>query len=298
MPYRFESGETVPAAIRRISAEQIDSALEALHARKPANRDTAVHEARKCIKKLRALLRLVEDEVGDAFEKENTRLCDLGRTLSPFRDAAAMLQTFDELNEKYGAELAAGSFQSIRGGLLAHKNRGERRQNLKIALQSTSKDLAAAKGRIKRLRLGKTGFQAIAPGIERAFRRGHIAMRQAHKQPTAENLHAWRRRVKDHWYHTRLLNDLWPDVMDGYEAALKSLEDKLGTDHNLDILTQHIQAEPDFFATPEQVKACIAAIHHFQEDLQKKARHIGLRVYAEKPGTLIGRLRDYWSVWA
>jgi len=298
MPYRFESGESVPAAIRRIAAEQVDDALKALRARKSASRDEAVHEARKSIKKLRALLRLVEDELGDAFEKENTRLRDLGRKLSAFRDAAAMLQTFDELNDKYGSELAPGSAQSIRGGLLAHKNRGERRENLKIALQSVSKDLSAAKSRFKRLRLGNNGFESIAPGIERAFRHGHTAMRQAQKHPTAENLHAWRRRVKDHWYHVRLLNDLWPDVMDGYEAALKSLEDKLGMNHNLDILTERIQAEPDFFATPGQVKACLAAICHFQEDLQKKARHTGQRVYAEKPGALMKRLRDYWSVWA
>jgi CHAD domain-containing protein len=296
VPYRFEAGESITEAVRRISGEQIDTAVKSLNG-KTADRDEAVHEARKCIKKLRALLRLTKDELGDAFDKENARLRELGRNLSPYRDAAAMVQTFDELAEKYGAELDAHTAGSIRGGLLAHKNRGERRQSLKLVLQTAAKELIAAKRRIRRLPVKATGFAAIGPGIERAFREGRDAMRKAHKQPTAENLHAWRKRAKDHWYHVRLLNDLWPDVMGGYEAALKSLEDDLGTNHNLDILMQRIKAEPDFFATPEQVDACLQAISHFQGKLQRKAHHSGRRVYAEKPAALLGRLGAYWSIW-
>lgn len=297
MSYRFERGEAIPKEIRRIAAEQIDSALEKLNG-KAAARDEAVHEARKCIKKLRALLRLVEKELGEVFETENTRLRDAGRVLSAFRDAATMVQTFDEVREKRGKELSTEGADAIRAGLLAHKSRSERRDNLKAVLESTAKELRAAKSRSKRWPLQNDGFGAIAGGVKRAFRRGRKAMDEAHRNPSPETFHAWRRRVKDHWYHVRLLNKVWPEVMDGYEASLKSLEDKLGMDHNLNVLADKLKSEPEFFATPEQIEAAVNAIAGLQKELQQESREIGLRVYAEKPRALARRLEAYWSAWA
>ena len=59
---------------------------------------------------------------------------------------------------------------------------------------------------------------------------------------TAQDLHDWRKRVKDHWYHVRLLAGLWPDVMTSFEWTLKDLETKLGDHHNLEVLKERIQA--------------------------------------------------------
>ena len=38
-------------------------------------------------------------------------------------------------------------------------------------------------------------------------------MRQARKRPGDRQFHDWRKRVKDHWYHCRLLKYLWPEPM-------------------------------------------------------------------------------------
>ena len=47
-------------------------------------------------------------------------------------------------------------------------------------------------------------------------------------QARPERCHEWRKRAKDHWYHIRLVEDLWTEVMEGYEKSLKDLETVAG----------------------------------------------------------------------
>ena len=67
MAYRFRHGESVPDAIRRVAREELRSAVRSLTGRGAKNRDEAVHEARKSVKKLRALLRLVQSELDESY---------------------------------------------------------------------------------------------------------------------------------------------------------------------------------------------------------------------------------------
>ena len=69
MSYRLELNESLPDGIKRIVKEQIDQALEQLR-ESPEGRNEAVHDARKRFKKIRAVLRLVRDEIG---EKQSVR---------------------------------------------------------------------------------------------------------------------------------------------------------------------------------------------------------------------------------
>src|SRR6266516_4013585 len=77
-PYRLKGDETIADGVRRVATAQLDDALENL--RDPSrDRGEAVHEARKDLKKVRAILRLVRDRVGDDLYKvENRRLRDAG----------------------------------------------------------------------------------------------------------------------------------------------------------------------------------------------------------------------------
>jgi hypothetical protein len=62
----------------------------------------AVHEARKDLKKLRAVLRLVRDDLGDAvYRSENVRFRDAGRMLSGARDAHVRVETLAALRERF-----------------------------------------------------------------------------------------------------------------------------------------------------------------------------------------------------
>jgi hypothetical protein len=67
MPFRFKKSETAQKAVRRVGAERVRVALKGLE---KAHRPTSIHNVRKEIKKLRALLRLVRGELGrDGYRK-------------------------------------------------------------------------------------------------------------------------------------------------------------------------------------------------------------------------------------
>ena len=64
MPYRLKPHKPIQGQVRRIAVKQFDLAAAALGGRGgPAS--GAIHEARKHIKKVRALLRLVRPAIGD-----------------------------------------------------------------------------------------------------------------------------------------------------------------------------------------------------------------------------------------
>ena len=68
MGYTLEQDEGFSNGVKRTVLEQIDKALDHL---KPTvrDKDAAIHDARVCIKKIRALLPLMRDSLGDKTYK-------------------------------------------------------------------------------------------------------------------------------------------------------------------------------------------------------------------------------------
>ena len=77
-----------------------------------------MHEARKDMKKLRALLRLARGELGEEiFGRENACFRDAARELAGTRDADVMLETLDAL------DLPAGLGGELRKAIQAERAR-------------------------------------------------------------------------------------------------------------------------------------------------------------------------------
>src|SRR3954453_7178467 len=113
MSYRFVKRETVPDGLRRIARERIENALAELRGETDSSPEEAIHEARKDMKKLRAVLRLARDELGDdVYRRENACFRDAARKLSGVRDADVMLATFKGVD---------GSFPQLRASLKEHR---------------------------------------------------------------------------------------------------------------------------------------------------------------------------------
>ena len=65
MNYQLRRNQTLGANLRRICRKQVEGALEIVRGEREAN-DTPVHETRKHLKKARAALQMVSDEIGRA----------------------------------------------------------------------------------------------------------------------------------------------------------------------------------------------------------------------------------------
>jgi CHAD domain-containing protein len=302
MAYRLKRGEPVPEGIRRIAAEELADAARRLTAARPATRDEAIHEARKSVKKVRALSRLMRPELDGEYSRINRRLRNAGRQLSQLRDAGAIIETFDKLRKKYQDELGANSLLSIRRALAARKRQTERSISvLEVLRQSAASITAIGKG-VKKWQLHTDGFTALHPGLHETFRRARKAMSRAKKNPLHENCHEWRKRVKDNWYQIRLLEDLWTDVMqtDAIQADAKSLKDLetwLGDDHNLVVLHSQLTDSPEAFGKGGDLKILAGLIGKYQKELRENALSLGEQIYRKKPRDYVRRMKELWDAW-
>jgi len=295
MAYRLERDESVVTGLKRVMSDEIDSASKHLSDKK-TNRDTGIHEARKSIKKVRALLRLMRAELGDTFAEENARLRDIARRLSELRDAFAIISTLDDLKKQYSKD-AGMKLRSIRAGLSRKRLESSRPEEITSVLEDAAAALKKAGKRVKTWPLQTDGYGAIAPGFEQIYRDGRKALQRARKDPTPENFHELRKRVKDHWYHVRLLENLWTGMMTAYEKSLKDLETWLGNDHNLVVLKERILAEPAYYGKQKDIELLVELADRYQKDLRDNSLALAERVYEEKPRELTRRMNHLWDTW-
>ncbi|HEY6776014.1 MAG TPA: CHAD domain-containing protein [Thermoleophilaceae bacterium] len=284
--YKLKAGEAVPRGIARITRGRIDHALDELEGRTDSSPEEAVHEARKDMKKLRAVVRLVRAEIGDhAYRRENECFRDAGQELSGVRDADVMLSTLAKLE----GEIPDATAGDLRQALEAHKLRtagGARQQ----ASAQVVKILTTARRRVGRWPLDEDGFEAVAGGLERIYRRGRKDFRRARAEPTTENLHEWRKRAKDLWYHLTILRTAWPPVMDALADEAHSLSERVGDDHDLAVLLAWAEEH-----APASAAAIGAPVERRRAELQAGAFELGARLYADKPGAFMRRLERWWE---
>ena len=284
----------MPEGIRRVVDEELESAVSVL---KAGPRDESIHEARKSVKKIRGVLRLVRGELGPVYQEENGRFRAIGQKLSELRDAAALLEVFDHITGEGNRDSASARQHKVRRGLERAKRELEQKLDRSRVARQASGVFRSAKGRVARWPLRHDGFGALAPGLEDIYRRGRKALKSARKTGNAVNFHDLRKRVKDHWYHVRLLESTWTEVMQAHEASLKELETWLGDDHNLVVLREKLEAQPDEFGGEEEVRAFLNLVETKQAELRRNSLSLAERVYSEKPRVFVRHLENLWQAW-
>lgn len=91
MSYRVRPDRALDGEVHKAAAHQLGKAIAVLTDR-PQGLHEAVHAARKNIKRVRALYRLIAPIAREFQQHENDRLRDMARSLSGLRDATALIE--------------------------------------------------------------------------------------------------------------------------------------------------------------------------------------------------------------
>jgi CHAD domain-containing protein len=303
--YRFLSRDaSVEAGLRRIALEQVDCALGAVDAalRHPRGKaaETAVHEARKSGKKLRALLRLVRpvfDSPAGGYSAENARLRDAAAALSPLRDGDVLLETYDALLGAFADEVKPKTFAGARRCLVRNRKQAAEARDLPADLRRLRAELKAAQERVHDWRLSADGWAALEGGLGALWKDARQAMREARADPADEPMHEWRKAVKYHWYHARLLAPIWPDGIAAHCAAADRLGDLLGKHHDLAVLRATLDRDPKRFGKARAVELLRNLARRRQETLAAEAFLLGARLLTESRKGLLRRWGAWWDLW-
>ncbi|TWU65786.1 CHAD domain protein [Crateriforma conspicua] len=315
MSYRLKPGETAAHMTRRVAKEQIREAL--LEIRSPETDDAEkVHQLRKRCKKIRGLLRLARPAMPKAYDRENARFRDLARKFSELRDAKTQLTTLDQIATEIpstdSTKLTEAYLQARH--LLQHeraeirqaqslKNPADRSVSSKPEPQSIWQDarteLQQALRGIDRWkwRDGKRGsFESLGEGLQKTLHRAHDAMRIATEDPSTDHMHQWRKRVKYHWYHLRLLQPIWKQGLAGNRDDAKKLAEVLGDLHDVDVLGETLRRFQKDGELPSGADKLIRHLDDRRNQLSRKAVRRGRRLFAESPAAFRKRCRVYWKL--
>jgi CHAD domain-containing protein len=285
MAYRFKLDESVRKGFRRIACEQIDLALGELGVEAASAK--AIHESRKALKRLRALIRSCAPALGTkTAHRHNAKIRDIARLLSSRRDADVAIETIGKLEERFGAagEEAMRPVRSHVAALIpeaATPFDARARDAIRTMLIAERKQLGKAqfKGR---------GVDRLMDGVEVSYRKGRTALKAAYKAPS--DLHELRKTVQTHWRQMALLSRAWPEEFAARVAAARELSQLLGDDHDIALL-KHRAVD---LAGAERDAVC-RMCEERQTELRQAAQFRAERLYAEKPRSFRARVSEVWS---
>ena len=291
--YRLGREEDVEKGIRRIARGRVDDALERLEAARTDDFATGVHEARKNLKKLRSLLRLVRKGLGEAgYREASSQFREAARSLSGARDAEVKLQTLTALEERFPGELPDATLDPLRAALEAERPGNASAADL-LALERAEQKIRSGRAGIARWQIDG-GPKLISKGVERSYRRGRKMLAKVREDPTDHNVHEWRKRVKDLWYELRIVEESEPEVVKVQADLAHDVSTLIGDHHDLAILAEDVAARPEGLGGREERDALIARIDKRQSELVEEAIGLGKKLYAKKPKKFLRRigLRD------
>lgn len=295
MSYLFEQDLSLEENTRRVACEQIDDGISHIDERDLTDGET-VHDLRKRCKKLRALLRLVRSDLDEVFVFENAWYRDTSLELSQIRDAEVTIEAFDLLIPETERQDLPKFFCAIHQILLDRRDSilGERGR-IESRLEFVRDRFTDGRNRIDEWTIERDDFSLLREGLERTYRRGRKAMDRAYSRPTDENFHEWRKRVKDHWYHVRLLESSWTHMMTAYTEEIYRLSQYLGDDHDLGLLRKWMMVDSGGLGSKEAIQFVLRRIEKKRTGLRDYARPLGEKIYAEKPTQLGRRFESYWE---
>ncbi|MGI9614005.1 MAG: CHAD domain-containing protein [Acidimicrobiales bacterium] len=321
MAYSLRRGEPIDEAATRIIRDQTNAALAVLLTAQTSERSTVALEARKRCKKVRGVLRLVREPLGDQYRVTDQAYRAVAHALAARREAEANLATFDRLLAASPREaIPPDRFCLIREEL-ARRAAATCEPAMGTASTSASSvrhqpggdeigeheagDPAATAARLLSERLedlvtwsfAVDGWSALNDGVHRTYRRGITSLDQVIADPSPDGYHELRKRAKYTWYHLRLLRRSARSVLVPFAEQFHRLTIGLGDVNDLAELAENILASPDAFGGEAAADHAIMVMDERRTLLEDGCLGLAVRLYAEPPDELSDRLGRYWRSW-
>lgn len=292
MAFRLKIDEPIEKGFRRIGLEQIERARRQLS----ANADPAseVHEARKCTKRIRALLRLARTGLGEnVFRAENAHFRSIASSMASARDDHVLLETIIKL-EAEDTLHAGPALARLKHVLFARRDAASADRNGSVDRTEADAALERAQRRFRRLHIDPDSFATLEQGLVRNYRKSLERRDVAYMEGTDDAFHEWRKCVQAHWRHMALLSKAWPALFEVHIEAARELSQVLGDDHDLALLRLRLAALPPDALWAEDANAIETMIRTRQQALRRSARPMGDMIFAERPKAHGRRIAAVW----
>lgn len=286
MTYQLRPEDGLLTSAKTVLTEQLTAAAN--HLENPVNgRDEAVHQARRKLKRARALYRLISAAAPDFRKQENTRLRDIARSLASMRDASALMESLSYLqawaqNEEEQQALnaaqeplAARCAQTLRPDTDGNNLLERAAAECRAAIEALDKaDIGASPAKSGRI-LQKAWRKLLLQGRE--------AILACQSNCEAESFHDLRKIAQTYWMYLSLLRDLWPSTFLLKRQGAKQLADQLGHENDLAMLAAALDQQADSFESAETLSHLLGMIIRQQQVLRADALAAAEALFADGP---------------
>lgn len=294
MGFNLDFNKNIQKSVIELIQQRVDSCRTALQNTEDPHQ--GIHQARKDLKKIRALCRLVRYEIGKkAYKAANYYFRDVARMLSEARDTSVIVETVQGLETHFADADSHAVLQKAKNYFLGKKGALTRINiNQEHLLHNVEEQLKDAESYYTSWSFKHKGFKAVAPGLEKVYGSARNSMKHAYNKNNGQYYHEWRKQVKYLRYQLDAIKPIWPGMLSAWEEELHQITDMLGEEHDLAVLRDQLkQMEWEEDMHPKTVLKTITAR---RKELREEAYPLAQKLFRQKPADFVAMLKDYWKI--
>lgn len=291
----FELKHNIKEEFYRLIRAQTDFILECIEDEE-MDLNEKIHEVRKSLKKIRAILRLYRDSTGySTYHRKNVFYRDLGRKISAPRDNHVLLQfgkkILEEAPEKIrdqNTEKMVAALEKQRDDSLAKVRKNKDLETIKKELQEAIPDENPV--------IKNEGFNVIKGGVKRMYRQSRNYMKSILKEPDDTTIHDFRKRVKYLRYQMSILRPVFPEMIKAYRRILKNISDDIGLYRDYTLFHDMLK-ENDFYNLNDEQRTFITEyIEEEKDQVLVRALEPSKKFFLQKPKSFVKNLSKYYKI--
>jgi len=289
--------QNVKENINRILLGQVDYILEHCE-NDQKDMHASIHEIRKSIKRIRAVLRLIREEIGySTYYRENVFYRDMSRSISDLRTYNVLILSLENLLSDLSKNLPSKKVEPLIASIrLQRDNKLSEILTDDKALRDLSVSFTEARKRIPDLPVEHDGFEVFAGGIFRMYQQGKDFLSSAQTETGTHLLHNMRKRMKYLWYQIEILKPIYPGALKAFANSLEDISERLGIYHDLAVLSEFLQ-EHDGGLEGKIQETLQDACEFKKSALLKGILRKAGTAFSEEPEALVQRMDEYWKVY-
>jgi CHAD domain-containing protein len=255
----------------------------------------SVHELRKNIKKIRAILRLIRHEIGnDKYHELNKLYRELAGEIAILRDDTSQIELLEGMRARVHNKSISRTISKA-----VNQVKKKRKKNFddfykEKRHKKVYDHILNCKEEVQKLEINGNPDLVIMKSLKRIHSRARSAMEISGFMKSDEIYHYWRKQVKYLMYQMTILSIAWPAYFKAYISELNKLSSLLGKLHDLNLFNEHIHEERLIVLKPVQKRIMLKYIYRRRSDLKKKIEKIGAKVFSESSEAFCMRMYDFW----
>lgn len=292
--FKINAAITLGESLKEILMGQISHLENQM--KSPVDVHKAIHETRRTIKRIRAVLKLIRDETGyNNYYRENSFYRDISRRMSVVRDSYVLFQTLDLIRTGHPEALPEDDFLKLKEVLLSRIDTDLSGFIQSGGFEQILEDLSHARERIAGICQLRNDFVSIRKGIRRVYRRGRKNLFRVKDQYHMDEFHEYRKNIKYLQHHMELIQPVFPELLKPYARTIDKHAEKLGDTRDCERLELYLQQTVPYEIAASGKKRLLELTIERRNQLMKKIFSRSDLIYAEKPADFTRRIKTYWN---